>query len=305
MATRAPIPNIDIGQVYDLRYADSEVHYEELGKLAGFFGRNMPVHRHDRYFQVHYVKSGSVRVYLDEQLYHRQGPLFFLTPPTIPHAFVTEAEADGHVLTVRQQLLWPLLESEQGLAGGPRIGAVCVAFDELDETYREEIERLDHLFEMLRGEFRSARPGREISLAALTRLIFISLLRLSARSLKAQPTRRDDLQFFHRFNALIEEHYPEHWSLADYARQIGVTEARLNDICRRVAGLPSKRLVHERVMQEAKRLLLFTGSSVNEICYHLGFKDPAYFSRFFTRNAGMTPGEYRQRKANDKEEAWR
>jgi homoprotocatechuate degradation regulator HpaR len=109
MATRTPIPNIDIGQVYDLRYADSEVHYEELGKLADFFGRNMPVHRHDRFFQVHYVKSGSVRVYLDEQLYHQQGPLFFLTPPTIPHAFVTEADADGHVLTVRQQLLWPLL----------------------------------------------------------------------------------------------------------------------------------------------------------------------------------------------------
>jgi AraC family 4-hydroxyphenylacetate 3-monooxygenase operon regulatory protein len=84
MATRTPIPNIDIGQVYDLRYADSEVHYEELGKLADFFGRNMPVHRHDRFFQVHYVKSGSVRVYLDEQLYHQQGPLFFLTPPTTP-----------------------------------------------------------------------------------------------------------------------------------------------------------------------------------------------------------------------------
>ena len=49
-------------------------------------------------------------------------------------------------------------------------------------------------------------------------------------------------------------------------------------------------------MQEAKRLLLFTASSVNEICYQLGFKDPAYFSRFFTRNAGITPGEYRSRE---------
>ncbi|WP_374442346.1 4-hydroxyphenylacetate catabolism regulatory protein HpaA [Pseudomonas panipatensis] len=301
MATRTPIPNIDIGQVYDLRYADSEVHYEELGKLADFFGRNMPVHRHDRFFQVHYVKSGSVRVYLDEQLYYQQGPLFFLTPPTIPHAFVTEADADGHVLTVRQQLLWPLLAPEQGLAEGPRIGAVCVAFGELDEALAGEVARLDSLFEMLRDEFRADRAGRAVALTDLTRLIFVSLLRLSARSLKAQPTRRDDLRFFHRFNALIEEHYPEHWPLAIYAERIGVTEARLNDICRRVAGLPSKRLVHERLMQEAKRLLLFGGSSVNEICYQLGFKDPAYFSRFFTRNAGMAPGEYRQRKSEDKE----
>jgi len=261
---RAPIPNIDIGQVYDLRYSDSEVHYEELGKLADFFGRNMPVHRHDRFFQVHYVKSGSVRVYLDEQLYHRQGPLFFLTPPTIPHAF-----------------------------------------DQLDETFAGEVARVDGLFELLREEFRGERPGRELALADLVRLIFVSLLRLSARSLKAQPMRREDLRLFQRFNQLIEQHYPEHWPLTAYAERIGVTEARLNDICRRVAGLPSKRLVHERLMQEARRLLLFSGSSVNEICYQLGFKDPAYFSRFFARNAGMAPGEYRQRRAGDKEEAWR
>ncbi|EOG5631670.1 helix-turn-helix domain-containing protein, partial [Pseudomonas aeruginosa] len=46
------------------------------------------------------------------------------------------------------------------------------------------------------------------------------------------------------------------------------------------------------------RLLLFTGGSVNEICYQLGFKDPAYFSRFFVRYAGLTPSAYRQRQAD-------
>ncbi|MCY1416058.1 HTH-type transcriptional activator RhaR [compost metagenome] len=49
-------------------------------------------------------------------------------------------------------------------------------------------------------------------------------------------------------------------------------------------------------MQEARRLLLFTSSSVNEIGYQLGFKDPAYFTRFFSREAGMTPSEYRSRE---------
>ncbi len=119
MPERQPIPNINIGQVYDQRYADAEVHYDALGNLAGFFGRNMPAHRHDRFFQVHYVKNGAVRVYLDERQYLESGPMFFLTPPTVPHAFVTEADADGHVLTVRQQLVWSLTEAEPGLAPGP------------------------------------------------------------------------------------------------------------------------------------------------------------------------------------------
>ncbi|CAD5110314.1 4-hydroxyphenylacetate catabolism regulatory protein HpaA [Zestomonas carbonaria] len=295
MRDQQPIPNINIGQVYDQRYADSDVHYEALGKLADFFGRNMPVHRHDRFFQVHYVKSGTVRVYLDDRRYLQQGPMFFLTPPTVPHAFVTDSESDGHVLTVRQQLVWPLLEERYGLARGAQIAPVCVAVGELGAEYGEEVARLNLLFDQLRGEFAAERPGRVPSLAALTQLIFIGLLRLSARSLSAQPARREDMHIFQRFNAQIEAHYQEHWPLSEYARQLGVTEARLNDVCRRIADMPSKRLVFERLMQEAKRLLLFTGGSVNEICYQLGFKDPAYFSRFFSRHAGITPGEYRAR----------
>jgi AraC family 4-hydroxyphenylacetate 3-monooxygenase operon regulatory protein len=277
-----PIPNINIGQVYDQRYSDAEVHYDKLGNLAGFFGRNMPVHRHDRFFQVHYVKSGVVRVYLDDQQYVESGPMFFLTPPTVPHAFVTEADADGHVLTVRQQLVWTLIEAHPSLASG----AACVALG-------SDALSLEPLLEELCSEINAERAGRTAALESLTRLIMIRLLRLCADSLPARPMRHEDLRIFHRFNELIEAHYLEHWPLVRYAEAIGVTQARLNDVCRRLADLPSKRLILERVMQEAKRLLLFTGSSANEICYQLGFKDPAYFSRFFLRYARVTPGEYR------------
>lgn len=296
MNDRQPIPNINIGKVYDQRYSDAEVHYDKLGNLAGFFGRNMPVHRHDRFFQVHYVNSGTVRVYLDDQQYVESGPMFFLTPPTIPHSFVTEPDSDGHVLTVRQQLVWALIEADPTLAPGAQLPAACVALSRLGPEFAGEIRRLEFLFEELREEINGQRAGRGSALDSLTQLIMTSLLRLCARSLQARPARHEDLQIFHRFNELIEAHYQQHWSLSRYASGIGVTEARLNDVCRRIADLPSKRLILERLMQEARRLLLFTGLSANEICYRLGFKDPAYFSRFFHRYAGVTPGEYRQRQ---------
>lgn len=297
MSERTPIPNINIGQVYDQRYSDAEVHYDKLGNLAGFFGRNMPVHRHDRFFQVHYVKSGTVRVYLDDQQYVESGPMFFLTPPTIPHSFVTEPDADGHVLTVRQQLVWQLLEADPALVPGSQVAPACVALSGLQGRFADEARRLALLFDELHSEINGAQAGRGPALDSLTRLLMLSLLRLCARSLPAKQTRHEDLQVFHRFNELIEAHYLEHWPLSRYALGVGVTEARLNDVCRRIADLPSKRLILERLMQEAKRLLLFTGSSANEICYSLGFKDPAYFSRFFLRYAQVTPGEYRQRQA--------
>ena len=298
MRGNEPIPNINIGQVYDQRYADEDVHYEALGKLADFFGHNMPVHRHDRFFQLHYLTRGAVRVYLDDQQYSENAPLFFLTPPTIPHAFVTHPDSEGHVLTVRQQLVWPLLEAHRSQSGEPRlVSPTCVALGAPDARHASEVEHLDRLFAMLADEFGQQLPARNASLQALTQLIFIALLRLSAEPLKNQHVRHDNLQIFHRFNALIEDRYREHWPLSRYAEAMGVTEARLNDICRRIADLPSKRLVHERLMQEARRLLLFTAGSVNEIGYQLGFKDPAYFTRFFSREAGMTPSEYRLRES--------
>jgi hypothetical protein len=58
--SRTPIPNIDIGKVYDSRYGESDINVEAFGKLAEFFGRNMPVHRHDRFFQLHYLASGQI-----------------------------------------------------------------------------------------------------------------------------------------------------------------------------------------------------------------------------------------------------
>ncbi|MCF5138137.1 helix-turn-helix domain-containing protein, partial [Pseudomonas lactis] len=169
-------------------------------------------------------------------------------------------------------------------------GAACVALN-------GDAEGLGQLFEALCSEINTERAGRAAALDSLTRLIMIRLLRLCAHAQPARPTAHEDLRIFHRFNELIEAHYLEHWPLARYAESIGVTQARLNEVCRRIADLPSKRLILERLMQEAKRLLLFTGSSANEICYQLGFKDPAYFSRFFLRYAQMTPGEYRIRQA--------
>ncbi|MGI9576187.1 4-hydroxyphenylacetate catabolism regulatory protein HpaA [Alloalcanivorax xenomutans] len=296
MTTTDPIPNINIDQVYDKRYADAEVHYDALGRMADFFGRNMPAHRHVRFFQVHYVKSGMVRVYLDEHQYHQRAPLFFLTPPTVTHAFVTDAHADGHVLTVQQQLVWSLLEESGDLGDVSDIAALCVAASQLPAPQAPAMAGLDRLFDQLRAEIQRPRPGQSQAVRALAQLIFIDLFRLARNRVTPQPVRHEDLSLFQRFQMLIEDHYPHHWTLTRYADELGVTENRLNEICRRTAGKSSKRLVFDRLMQEARRLLIFTTASINEIGYQLGFNDPAYFSRFFTREAGMTPGRYRADK---------
>lgn len=292
----ADIPNIDIGKAYDQHYIDAEIHYEHLEKLADFFGRNMPVHHHDRFYQIHVILSGTVRVHLDETSYTVEGPMFFLTPPTIPHAFVTDNDATGHVITARQQLVWELM----GGMGPTRWGnngimntPLCVALSpEQDANARQML----YLLSQMADENDHSSLEHTLALKALLQLVLIDIARLSDQTHQKQKTRKEDVRIFHRFNELIETHYHDHLTLAQYSDMISVTEARLNEICRRLAGLPSKRLIMERLMQEARRLLTYSSAPITEISYQLGFKDPAYFARFFRRNAGITASQYRENK---------
>ena len=293
----AAIPLLDLGRSFDQRQQDADVQYAAHSRLSEVFGRSVAVHRHDRLYQLHYLHSGAAHVYLDDLQYRVRGPLLIFTPPGIPHAFVTDADCEGHVLTVRQQLVWQLFEAGMHAAClDPRLARpLCVELGGLEGELAEEAASLELLLGLLRREAEQARAGRELNLQALVRLIFASVLRLAEQACADWPVPRDELQVFHRFTALIEARYREHWSLAQYAAALGVAEARLNRICRHLAAMSSKRLIFERLLQEAKRLLLHTGLGIGEIAYGLGFKDPGYFTRFFTRQLGVTPSDYRAR----------
>lgn len=291
------IPNLDIGEVYDQHYIEADIHYERLEKLAMFFGRNMPVHHHDRFYQLQVVLAGTVRVHLDEVSYSAQGPMFFLTPPAVPHSFVLDDSATGHVITVRQQVIWDLLgdleqQDWQGFMNKP----LCVELQSHRCRNSPAAERMLKLLDMMAAENTNNDLQHHLAQRALLQMILIDISRLADRGSAQQKTQKEDVRIFHRFNKLIEKHYQNHLSLPDYAAQIGVTEARLNSICRRLAGLPSKRLIMDRLMQEARRRLMYSSAPVTEIGYQLGFKDPAYFARFFRRNTGVTATDYRGQK---------
>ena len=53
-------------------------------------------------------------------------------------------------------------------------------------------------------------------------------------------------------------------------------------------------LIAERIIIEAKRELYLTSKSVKEIAYDLGYDDEHYFSRFFKKNADVSPQLYRE-----------
>ncbi|MDX7998209.1 4-hydroxyphenylacetate catabolism regulatory protein HpaA [Xenorhabdus sp. Reich] len=289
--TKPIIANIDISKDYDETQGSDDVHYQTFGRLAAFFGRDMQAHRHDSFFQLHYLVTGRIELQLDAQRYSVQAPLFILTPPSVPHAFFTQEDTDGHVLTIRQELITPLLSSlyptHQELVDIP---ALCLSVADKPD----ELETFNHYWALIERESVNQFAGREQSLAFLAQSLFTFLLRSILLEDHRSGGVRGELKLFQRFNQLVDQHFHQHLAVPDYAEKLGITESRLKDMCRRFANRPPKRLIFDRQLREAKRLLLFSDSPVFEIAYQLGFKDPAYFARFFNRLVGCSPSVWRE-----------
>jgi AraC family transcriptional activator of pobA len=200
--------------------------------------------------------------------------------------FRLAAGGDGAVLLADEDFVWRTI-GENPLAAQlrPLLDRVLVAAAGLAE--------IDLLFVALSRESREPGPGAPVMGGLYLGLLLMHLWREGglARAADAVAAGAPTAQ---RFRQLIELHYRDNLSLDDYARMLGVARAHLHDSCARAFGRPPQRLVHERLIVEARVRLRDTVQSAEQIAYGLGFRDPAYFSRFFSRRVGLSPGAYRK-----------
>lgn len=108
-------------------------------------------------------------------------------------------------------------------------------------------------------------------------------------------TKKDiDFEVFLRFKDLLDHHFKQQKKVSDYTTALGVTEKKLNQITTKITDKSPKKIIDERTMLEAKRLLAYTHDSVKEIGYFLGFDEPTNFIKFFKKHDQNTPLEFRE-----------
>jgi AraC family transcriptional activator of pobA len=159
-----------------------------------------------------------------------------------------------------------------------------------------ERDRLLRLAGELHEEAFLARAGYRIAMRGLLALIAVEVARLAAGRARAgeqgivlEPTGAT----VEALRKLVEEHFHKERQLAFYADKLAMTVDRLNDHVRRATGVTAGHLIRQRVLTEAKRQLVFTSQPIHEIAYDLAFSDPSHFARFFRKQTGTTPHEFR------------
>ena len=84
-------------------------------------------------------------------------------------------------------------------------------------------------------------------------------------------------------------------STSEYANELHITSDHLNRTVKLLIGKGAKEYIQDRVMVEARRMLLFSELSAKEIGFALGFEEASNFSAFFSKHAAISPSAFRQK----------
>jgi AraC family transcriptional regulator, transcriptional activator of pobA len=95
------------------------------------------------------------------------------------------------------------------------------------------------------------------------------------------------------FKAIVEKHYMNWHQVKDYADALNVTPNYLNEVIKSAINTSAKDFIQNRIILEAKRLVVFTEKSSKEIGFNLGFDDPSHFSKFFKSNTGQSLQDFK------------
>lgn len=268
------------------------LHVEDVQSRSSQYQWEIAPHLHQGLYQVLWVQSGTVSLVLDEQRHALAGPVAIVVPPAVVHGFQFAPGTDGWVLTLSARFL-----SEGDFqATGATFEALFSAARVLDvRDQPAHAQRLGSLMRELAAEFALAGAQPPPTTAWLARALLWRLAQvqdaLAPPAQGSSAVRRQAL--FTRFLALVEENFLAHWTVARYAQRLGLSTARLNRLVRTSSGRTAQALVHERLTREACRRLLYVAAPASSLALELGFDDPAYFSRFFRRQTGLSPQVWR------------
>jgi len=259
---------------------------------AAKFGWRMEAHRHRHLHHFAWIESGFGQVGIESTCHGFTDGMFVSVPPNLIHDWSFSPPVRGMLLTVSSAFLATYVR--------PSLCNQDCNFLDRAAVFRVGINRraatvFQNAFNYARDTDKSRHArGRAVGLAASVLMIVGQAIRFAGDTLPANSSENAETRLVSRFRALVEERYGKHERLAAFCDVLNVSETHLERVCRHVTGLSPTDIIHQRQIVEARRMLFHSVMSVSEIAYGLGFTDPAYFSRFFSRHVGMSPIAYRR-----------
>ena len=248
-------------------------------------------HRHD-FFEVLYLKKGSGFHVIDGNNYEIKPPCVFFMSRGQAHKLELSQDIEGYIFIFTADFYLLNRTDQNRLIEFPFFYTIHQDNPPLQLENESDIRFLEDLFR--KGIAEIARPDG-YSVEMLRSILDLILTTCSARYQVSESlmNKGKGQILVKRFFHFLEENHRKNLSLNEYAQMIGVTANHLTQTIKQLTGKTSSQIIKDKQLLEIKRLLVHTNLSVSEIAGQLNFDDQSYFTKFFKRETGVTPLQYR------------
>ncbi|HZI25156.1 MAG TPA: helix-turn-helix domain-containing protein [Chryseolinea sp.] len=249
-------------------------------------------HLHANLFQLFFIERGKVTYKFQDEQHLVAGPVMVIIPENTLHGLVVGKNIKGMVLTLSTSFLETVFRSASSAL--MELSQIRILKNVKEDKSFAAIKAL--LYE-LHDEIREELPEKGLILQSQLSLLLSKLFRLSIDiSDNFIEAASSYSRYFNFFLRSIKKSYTPMKSIKHYARELNITTVHLNRICQATVGKSALQVVDEFLFLEAEKYLKHTEYSISEVAYRLNFEDPAYFSRFFSKYAGVSPKVFRETK---------
>jgi len=158
-------------------------------------------------------------------------------------------------------------------------------------------EKEKKLFNMIFDFFEEEFSIKDHIQGEMLRTLLKRLLILSTRMVRQELPQPDlptgQMDIIRKYNLLVEEHFHELHQVKDYADLLFKSPKTLSNLFKKYGEKSPLTVINNRIILEARRLLLYSDKTNEEIAYNLGYKDAGHFSKFFKNNEGLSPMAFR------------
>jgi AraC-like DNA-binding protein len=253
---------------------------------------NLMPHLHD-FYSIFWIDSGEATHATEFVEYTLKADTILFVPPGLKHRMYLDPSVGGTYILFKEEFIRynqknhvPL--KDYRLFNNPD-------FKSLINIIPETRVKMKNITELIFDELRHPDDYSQDIVLNLLHLFLLESRRIfdqQNRAVTEKSAETPDSTII-QFKLLIEENYQSQKNVSTYAEMLNMNPSCLNEVAKRTTGITAGELIRNRVIEETKKLLYSSSMSGKEIAFHLGFDDPAYFSRFFKKYTGSTLKEFR------------
>lgn len=279
------IPTYDLSDIskhrFHIKRMDENTYHSETILM------DKGIHR-DSHYIFTFMESGHVKMMVDFNTIEAKDSTIFCVLPGQVHQGLLMDKVNGWFVAIQSDLVPDNVRSvfEESLEGIYPLT--------MEKSWIEKFNNSAAiLHSFYNEETLASKEGFSVIQSLLHAFIGMFAFIYSKENSSQASGENRSLQLTRAFKIMVRQNHKTMKSPSEYAEKLNISRGYLTESIREVTGKPAQHWIHQEILIEAKRLLVFTHLTVKEIAYELGYNDHTYFSRLFSKIEDQSPSEFR------------